>query len=126
MMAPAPSNSVLRVVGRALIPFILLFALFTIAGGILVAGNIHGTPLVNTALLVIGAFTPRAMAAPRIASSRASISKRGSSARSSRRTSPRASAATSGEGTPRGGTPSASCGRANRGPGGCPTGAARK
>jgi len=30
------------------IPFIiLLFALFTIAGGILVAGNIHGTPLMN-------------------------------------------------------------------------------
>src|SRR5690606_7356587 len=35
---------------------ILLFALFTIAGGILVAGNIHGTPMVNTALLVIGAL----------------------------------------------------------------------
>ena len=33
---------------------ILLFALFTISGGLLVAGNIHGTPLVNTALLVIG------------------------------------------------------------------------
>ncbi|MGF7008447.1 sodium:proton antiporter [Aminobacter sp. BE322] len=35
---------------------ILLFALFTIAGGILVAGNIHGTPLVNAALLLIGAL----------------------------------------------------------------------
>lgn len=34
---------------------ILLFALFTIAGGILVAGNIHGTPLVNAGLLAIGA-----------------------------------------------------------------------
>ena len=34
---------------------ILLFALFTIAGGILVAGNIHGTPLVNAGLLLIGA-----------------------------------------------------------------------
>jgi len=34
---------------------ILLFGLFTIAGGILVAGNIHGSPLVNAALLVIGA-----------------------------------------------------------------------
>ncbi|MGD9913186.1 MAG: sodium:proton antiporter [Rhizobiaceae bacterium] len=34
---------------------ILLFGLFTIAGGILVAGNIHGTPLVNAGLLVIGA-----------------------------------------------------------------------
>src|SRR5690606_22839554 len=37
-------------------PFIiLLFALFTIAGGILVAGNIHGTPLMNCGLLLIGA-----------------------------------------------------------------------
>lgn len=37
------------------IPFIiLLFALFTIAGGILVMGNLHGTPATNTALLAIG------------------------------------------------------------------------
>ena len=35
---------------------ILLFALFTISGGILVAGNIQGTPLVNAALLLIGAL----------------------------------------------------------------------
>ena len=34
---------------------ILLFALFTIAGGILVRGNIHGTPLMNCGLLLIGA-----------------------------------------------------------------------
>ncbi|HEV2900292.1 MAG TPA: sodium:proton antiporter [Pseudaminobacter sp.] len=34
---------------------ILLFALFTISGGILVAGNIHGTPAMNALLLVIGA-----------------------------------------------------------------------
>ena len=33
---------------------ILLFALFTIAGGILITGNIHGSPLTNTALLGIG------------------------------------------------------------------------
>lgn len=33
---------------------ILLFALFTIAGGIAVRGNIHGTPLTNLAILVIG------------------------------------------------------------------------
>jgi len=39
------------------LPFIiLLFALFTIAGGILVAGNIHGTPLTNAGLLLIGAL----------------------------------------------------------------------
>lgn len=35
---------------------ILLFALFTISGGILVSGNIHGTPLVNTSLLLGGSF----------------------------------------------------------------------
>jgi Na+/H+ antiporter NhaD/arsenite permease-like protein len=35
---------------------ILLFALFTIAGGILVTGNIHGTPAMNTLLLLIGAM----------------------------------------------------------------------
>lgn len=37
------------------IPFIiLLFALFTIAGGILIMGNLRGTPATNTALLAIG------------------------------------------------------------------------
>jgi Na+/H+ antiporter NhaD/arsenite permease-like protein len=35
---------------------ILLFALFTIAGGILVQGNIHGMPLTNAGLLLIGAI----------------------------------------------------------------------
>lgn len=35
---------------------ILLFALFAISGGILVAGNINGTPLVNTGLLLIGSI----------------------------------------------------------------------
>ncbi len=38
------------------IPFILLLlALFTVAGGIVVRGNLHGSPGVNTALLAIGA-----------------------------------------------------------------------
>jgi Na+/H+ antiporter NhaD/arsenite permease-like protein len=38
-------------------PFIiLLFALFTISGGILFAGNIHGTPAVNAGLLLSGAL----------------------------------------------------------------------
>lgn len=37
------------------IPFIiLLFALFTIAGGILIMGNLEGTPATNTTLLAIG------------------------------------------------------------------------
>ena len=39
------------------VPFILLLlALFTTAGGILVKGNLHGSPLVNTGLLAFGAF----------------------------------------------------------------------
>jgi Na+/H+ antiporter NhaD/arsenite permease-like protein len=33
---------------------VLLFALYTIAGGILVKGNLRGTPLVNTGLLALG------------------------------------------------------------------------
>jgi Na+/H+ antiporter NhaD/arsenite permease-like protein len=38
------------------VPFILLLlALFTTAGGIFVSGNIHGTPLTNTAMLALGA-----------------------------------------------------------------------
>jgi Na+/H+ antiporter NhaD/arsenite permease-like protein len=37
------------------VPFILLLlALFTTAGGILVAGNIHGSPAANTLLLLVG------------------------------------------------------------------------
>ncbi|MGZ9032173.1 MAG: sodium:proton antiporter, partial [Burkholderiaceae bacterium] len=37
------------------IPFILLLtALFTATGGILIEGNLRGTPLVNTALLGVG------------------------------------------------------------------------
>jgi Na+/H+ antiporter NhaD/arsenite permease-like protein len=38
------------------LPFIiLLFALYTVAGGIFVKGNIHGSPMTNTAILAIGA-----------------------------------------------------------------------
>ena len=38
-------------------PFILLLlALFTVAGGIVVSGNLHGSPATNTALLAIGTF----------------------------------------------------------------------
>jgi Na+/H+ antiporter NhaD/arsenite permease-like protein len=37
------------------IPFILLLlALFTVAGGIVLRGNLHGSPLVNTGLLAMG------------------------------------------------------------------------
>ncbi|WP_245258643.1 sodium:proton antiporter [Methylopila sp. M107] len=37
------------------VPFvILLFSLFTISGGLLVRGNIHGSPAVNTTMLALG------------------------------------------------------------------------
>ncbi len=37
------------------IPFlILLFALFTVAGGILLKGNLHGSPALNTTILAVG------------------------------------------------------------------------
>ncbi|WP_246675205.1 sodium:proton antiporter [Mesorhizobium sp. B2-3-4] len=54
---PAASEAVLHALLTEYMSFIiLLFALFTISGGILVAGNIHGTPLVNAGLLLIGAL----------------------------------------------------------------------
>ncbi|HPU11346.1 MAG TPA: sodium:proton antiporter, partial [Ottowia sp.] len=37
------------------IPFILLLtALFTVSGGIYIRGNLHGTPLLNTGILLVG------------------------------------------------------------------------
>ncbi len=52
---PTTLDSVLHTILLEYLPFIiLLFALYTIAGGILVAGNIHGTPFMNVALLVLG------------------------------------------------------------------------
>ncbi len=54
---PAASEAVLHALLLEYMSFIiLLFALFTISGGILISGNIHGTPLVNAALLLIGAM----------------------------------------------------------------------
>jgi Na+/H+ antiporter NhaD/arsenite permease-like protein len=53
----AASEAVLHAMLLEYMSFIiLLFALFTIAGGILVSGNIRGTPLVNSSLLLIGAL----------------------------------------------------------------------
>jgi Na+/H+ antiporter NhaD/arsenite permease-like protein len=44
------------------IPFILLLtALFTVAGGIYIRGNLHGSPGLNTAILVIGALLASVM-----------------------------------------------------------------
>ncbi len=53
-VAPA-LDATLHVVLIEYLPFILLlFALYTIAGGIVVAGNLHGSPAVNTAILAFG------------------------------------------------------------------------
>ncbi|RUX07840.1 MAG: sodium:proton antiporter [Mesorhizobium sp.] len=54
--ASAATEAVLHALLTEYMSFIvLLFALYTISGGILLAGNIHGTPLVNAGLLVVGA-----------------------------------------------------------------------
>jgi Na+/H+ antiporter NhaD/arsenite permease-like protein len=54
-----PSTALQALIHTALleyIPFILLLlALFTVAGGIVVRGNIHGAPITNTTLLALGA-----------------------------------------------------------------------
>jgi Na+/H+ antiporter NhaD/arsenite permease-like protein len=44
------------------LPFmILLFALFTVAGGIHISGNLHGTPALNTGLLAVGTLLASVM-----------------------------------------------------------------
>lgn len=49
------ADALLHVALLEYIPFILvLLALFTVAGGIVVRGSIHGSPLTNTILLAIG------------------------------------------------------------------------
>src|SRR5215203_869332 len=57
-VAAGPQTALHAVAHTALveyIPFILLsLALYTVAGGILVRGNIHGSPAVNTGLLALG------------------------------------------------------------------------
>lgn len=53
-LAPA-GFAVLHTLLLEYFPFIiLLFALYTVAGGIFVEGNIHGSPAVNTGLLALG------------------------------------------------------------------------
>jgi Na+/H+ antiporter NhaD/arsenite permease-like protein len=50
------ADAVLQTVLHEYVPFILLLlALYVIASGIVVAGNIHGSPAMNTALLALGA-----------------------------------------------------------------------
>jgi Na+/H+ antiporter NhaD/arsenite permease-like protein len=54
----AATYAVLHTLLLEYIPFIiLLFALFTVAGGIYVRGNLRGTPGLNTGLLAIGTMT---------------------------------------------------------------------
>ena len=53
----AGSHSLLHTLLLEYVPFILLlFALYTIAGGIYLEGNLRGTPAANTMLLAAGAF----------------------------------------------------------------------
>ncbi|XBO39152.1 sodium:proton antiporter [Alsobacter sp. KACC 23698] len=55
--ADAAGAAILHTLFTEYLPFILmLFALFTAAGGIVVAGNIHGSPGMNTAILGVGAL----------------------------------------------------------------------
>jgi Na+/H+ antiporter NhaD/arsenite permease-like protein len=49
-------DTILHTVLLEYVPFIMLiFALFTVAGGIWIRGNFHGSPLTNATLLTIGA-----------------------------------------------------------------------
>jgi Na+/H+ antiporter NhaD/arsenite permease-like protein len=55
---PAAAYAVLHTLLLEYVPFIiLLYALFTVAGGIYVRGNLRGTPRLNTALLATGTVT---------------------------------------------------------------------
>ena len=52
----SPARSLVHALLAEYIPFvILLTALFTVAGGIYIRGNLHGSPALNTAILAIGA-----------------------------------------------------------------------
>ncbi|GLK56987.1 Na+/H+ antiporter NhaD/arsenite permease-like protein [Methylopila capsulata] len=53
-VGPVASETIHAALGEYLPFVVLLFSLFTISGGILVKGNLHGTPALNTALLAIG------------------------------------------------------------------------
>jgi Na+/H+ antiporter NhaD/arsenite permease-like protein len=54
--APAAGVAVVHAALAEYIPFIILLtALFTVAGGIFVRGNLHGSPALNTGLLAAGA-----------------------------------------------------------------------
>ncbi len=55
--AGVASSSLVHALLAEYIPFIILLtALFTVAGGIFIRGNLHGSPLLNTGILAIGAI----------------------------------------------------------------------
>lgn len=52
---PAAAYELMHTVLLEYVPFlILLFALFTVAGGVLIKGNLHGSPALNTGILAFG------------------------------------------------------------------------
>jgi len=53
-VAPASEATVHALLGEYLSFIVLLFALYVVAGGILVTGDLRGTPLTNTAMLGFG------------------------------------------------------------------------
>jgi Na+/H+ antiporter NhaD/arsenite permease-like protein len=54
--APAAGGAIVHAAVGEYLPFvILLTALFTVAGGIFIRGNLHGSPGLNTGILAIGA-----------------------------------------------------------------------
>ncbi len=58
----AMTVSLVHVMLAEYIPFILLLtALYTVAGGIFVRGNLHGSPLLNTGILALGAVLASVM-----------------------------------------------------------------
>lgn len=58
----AAGASLLHALLAEYIPFVLLLgALFTVAGGIFIRGNLHGSPGMNTAILAIGALLASVM-----------------------------------------------------------------
>src|SRR4051812_4505731 len=55
---PSAASAFLHAILAEYLSFIvLLFALYVVAGGILVTGNLRGTPLVNTAILALGTLS---------------------------------------------------------------------
>ena len=65
-LSPADAgNVVVHAMVDEYLPFIvLLFALYTISGGILITGNLHGSPALNTGILALARPAPASWAPP--------------------------------------------------------------